>query len=64
MSAEEPETPPGAVSDQNTEEAPAHLGDGLHRRKPDSDERAAERDDDGGAAGEGSQSTGHSESAG
>jgi len=52
---------PGSVSDQNAEEAePGHGGGGETRRKP------AEGGDrkSGGESGEGSQSTGHPDSAG
>jgi hypothetical protein len=62
MQANDREEPPGAVSDQNAEEAEAEHDDseGLRRREPESDEEEHE----GGEAGEGSQSTGHPESAG
>jgi hypothetical protein len=63
MQDDDPEEPPGAVSDQNAEEAEAEHGegdDGLRRRDPDPDEEEHE----GGEAGEGSQSTGHPEGAG
>jgi hypothetical protein len=60
--------PPGAVSNQNSEEAEAgHEEDrdyGLRRMRPvESDEQQTEEENDGGAS-EGSQSTGHPESAG
>jgi hypothetical protein len=52
--------PPGAVSDQNREEAPAEhdedAGADPHRPEPD--------DGSSGASGEGSQSTGHPNNAG
>jgi hypothetical protein len=59
---DDPEEPPGAVSDQNQEEAEGEHedGEGLRRRDPDS----AEEEHEGGEAGEGSQSTGHPEGAG
>jgi hypothetical protein len=61
---DDPEEPPGTVSDQNQEEAEEEheegRGEGLRRRDPDS----AEEEHEGGEAGEGSQSTGHPESAG
>jgi hypothetical protein len=62
ISGQKPDEPPGAVSDQNAEEAESEHaeGDGMHRRKPAPDEERQE----GGEAGEGSQSTGHPESAG
>ena len=52
--------PPGAVSDQNTEEAPAPgSGDpGSHQHKPKPD------DANPGGAGEESQATGHPQHAG
>jgi hypothetical protein len=53
---DDPEDPPGEVSDQNQEEAE---GDGANRRRPAPDEEP-----EGGEAGEGSQSTGHPEGAG
>jgi hypothetical protein len=66
----DPETdPPGAVSNQNQEEAESgHREDGTHPeprtsgREPEKKGKPAERH--GGAAGEGSQSTGHPDSAG
>jgi hypothetical protein len=54
---DDPEEPPGDVSDQNQEEAP---GDGIRRRDSD----PTEEEHEGGEAGEGSQSTGHPEGAG
>jgi hypothetical protein len=62
MHQDDPEEPPGTVSDQNREEAEGEHegGDGLDRRKPD----ASEEEHEGGEAGEGSQSTGHPEGAG
>jgi hypothetical protein len=64
MHADETEEPPGAVSNQMPEEAEApHDGDGgLERRSPES-EPVRDADEEG-AAGEGSQSTGHPEGAG
>lgn len=58
----DPEEPPGAVSDQNAEQAESEHsdGDGLRPRRPHPDEEKPE----GGEAGDGSQSTGHPESAG
>ena len=64
MHADETEEPPGAVSNQMPEEgeAPHDDDEGMNRRPPESE---PERDaDDEGAAGEGSQSTGHPEGAG
>ena len=52
---------PGSVSDQNAEEAEPGHGGGEHVRRKgagDGDEKS------GGEAGEGSQSTGHPDSAG
>jgi hypothetical protein len=52
---------PGSVSDQNAEEAePGHGGDDATRRKP----AAGGDEKSGGESGEGSQSTGHPDSAG
>jgi hypothetical protein len=66
MHADEPDEPPGAVSDQNAEEAESEHdeGEGLRRREPASGEGEHEERDDEGAPSEGSQSTGHPESAG
>ncbi len=64
------EDPPGAVSDQNSEEAEAgHPGDGSGRPTNEdrhADEARTEGDDSSrsGAAGEGSQSTGNPANAG
>jgi hypothetical protein len=55
---DDPEQPPGDVSNQMPEEQPE--GDDLNRRDPDT----AEEEHEGGEAGEGSQSTGHPEGAG
>lgn len=62
MHQDDPEEPPGTVSDQNQEEAEGQHedGDGLDRRIPD----PSEEEPEGGEAGEGSQSTGHPEGAG
>jgi hypothetical protein len=55
---------PGSVSDQNAEEAePAH-GGGEHARRKGAHGGEAGRTESGGEAGEGSQSTGHPDSAG
>jgi hypothetical protein len=56
---------PGSVSDQNAEEAePGHGGGEPVRRKGSgADPKSGDRDS-GGEAGEGSQSTGHPDSAG
>ena len=55
---------PGSVSDQNAEEAePGHGGGEPVRRKGGADPESGDRDS-GGEAGEGSQSTGHPDSAG
>jgi hypothetical protein len=61
---ETPSEPPGAVSDQNQEEAPHEDREyGLRRlRSVDTDGEQSEKDE--GAAGEGSQSTGNPDSAG
>jgi hypothetical protein len=63
--------PPGAVSDQNQEEQPSGMRDDREHPEPrsreDEDEKPARDGDRGGssgAAGEGSQSTGHPDSAG
>ncbi len=65
MAPEDPEEPPGAVSDQNAEEAESEHGDGEGaRRRPPEDEPDRTGEDDGGAAGEGSQSTGQPGGAG
>jgi hypothetical protein len=59
--------PPGAVSDQNHEEAQSgHREDGTHPEPRTSDKASEEHesDDSTGAAGEGSQSTGHRDNAG
>jgi hypothetical protein len=65
---QDPEEPPGAVSNQNNEEGEAPHEDGeygLRRMRPvPNDSGDGQTDDDEGAAGEGSQSTGHPESAG
>ena len=53
--------PPGDVSDQNAEEASAPHGPSKQGDESESDRKAT---DDPGAAGEGSQSTGHPENAG
>jgi hypothetical protein len=59
--------PPGAVSNQNAEEAPAeqeHRDYGLRRlRSVDDGDEESDDSTDGGAS-EGTQSTGHPESAG
>lgn len=62
MHQEDPDEPPGTVSDQNQEEAEAEHSDddGLSRRQPE----PGEEEPEGGEAGEGSQSTGHPDSAG
>jgi hypothetical protein len=52
---------PGSVSDQNAEEAEPGHGGGEHARRKGADGGDAET---GGEAGEGSQSTGHPDSAG
>jgi hypothetical protein len=64
MHADEPEEPPGSVSNQMPEEgeAPHDESEGLNRR-PSESEPEADADDEG-AAGEGSQSTGQPEGAG
>ena len=64
MHADETEEPPGAVSDQMPEEgqAPHNDAEGMNRRPPQSEPE--DDADDEGAASEGSQSTGHPESAG
>jgi hypothetical protein len=54
------QSPPGDVSDQNTEEPSAPHGGGGGRR----DERDREPSEDPGSAKEGGQSTGHPENAG
>jgi hypothetical protein len=66
--------PPGAVSDQNNEENQSgHREDGTHPEPRTSGETPGQREPDGepgagksasGAAGEGSQSTGHRHNAG
>jgi hypothetical protein len=60
--------PPGAVSDQNGEEAQsAHRSDGTHpepRTSGRPPKKHDERDQTYGAAGEGRQSTGHPDNAG
>lgn len=63
MHADNAEEPPGDVSNQMPEEPEVPTDDeGMSRRPPESD---PERDaGDEGAAGEGSQSTGHPEGAG
>jgi hypothetical protein len=62
---QDPQEPPGAVSDQNGEEAEAgHEGRRYGRRRPRPVESEEERSEGDGAAREGSQSTGHPESAG
>ena len=67
------ESPPGGVSDQNTEEAEGQHGSGAggeqHGSGAGGEQHGAEpREDDGaersGASGEGSQSTGHPDNAG
>ena len=72
-SKHDPETdPPGAVSDQNGEEGQSGLReDGTHPEPRTSGERPSERSSEDepqdprrGAAGEGSQSTGHRQNAG
>jgi hypothetical protein len=59
---------PGSVSDQNAEEAEPGHGGGEHARHKDAprdDGKAGDGDGgSGGEAGEGSQSTGHPDSAG
>ena len=57
---------PGSVSDQNAEEAePGHGGGDEHARRTGARGRAATAEtESGGEAGEGSQSTGHPDSAG
>jgi hypothetical protein len=56
---------PGSVSDQNAEEAePGHGGGEPVRRKDSGADRKSGDRDSGGEAGEGSQSTGHPDSAG
>ncbi len=58
---------PGSVSDQNAEEAEPGHGGGGHVRRKDGDSGTAQKSDDeksGGESGEGSQSTGHPDSAG
>lgn len=59
---------PGAVSDQNGEENQSgHRDDGTHpepRTSGKGPERSEASDSSGGAAGEGSQSTGHRRNAG
>jgi hypothetical protein len=65
-----PDDPPGAVSNQNQEEAESALReDRTHPEprtsgKPDADQSKPDEDPPAGAAGEGSQSTGHPRSAG
>ena len=64
--------PPGAVSDQNREENQSgHREDGTHpeprtssKQPAERPERDSERESKPGAAGEGSQSTGHRQNAG
>ncbi|HEX3616476.1 MAG TPA: hypothetical protein VHU61_08060 [Solirubrobacteraceae bacterium] len=60
--------PPGAVSDQNGEEAESgHREDGTHpepRTSGDAPKRHESDESSTGAAGEGSQSTGHRHNAG
>jgi hypothetical protein len=61
--------PPGAVSDQNAEEAETRHASqpGTHRDEPEQDDNVSPADGGSrstGAAGEGSQSTGHPENAG
>jgi hypothetical protein len=60
--------PPGAVSDQNREEnQSAHRDDGTHPEPRTSGQQPRPHepsDPDTGAAGEGSQSTGHRQNAG
>jgi hypothetical protein len=61
MRHDDPENPPGDVSDQMPEEQQEQSDEGgLTQRRPSSDENEPE----GGEAGEGSQSTGHPEGAG
>ncbi len=59
------EEPPDAVSNQMPEEAPSEQGDGggVRRRDP-SQALEKQHEEDEGAAGEGTQSTGHPGSAG
>jgi hypothetical protein len=52
---------PGSVSNQNAEEAEPGHGGGDHARRKDA---GREDEKSGGQAGEGSQSTGHPDSAG
>jgi hypothetical protein len=65
-----PDDPPGAVSDQNHEEAESALRDDRAHPEPrttgqrDRDRSKPDEDAPAGAAGEGSQSTGHPRDAG
>ena len=57
--------PPGSVSDQNTEEAPApDGGGGPGRERAGGGDQGGEPTEDRGSAKEGSQSTGHPDNAG
>ncbi len=60
-----PQDPPAEVSDQNAEEQPAPASDGAAaREKPPAEPRRDRSGKPAGAAGEGSQSTGHPDNAG
>ncbi len=62
---QDPKGPPGSVSNQNGEEAETHHEErefGLRRMRPVNADREQSKNDEGGA-GEGSQSTGHPDSA-
>ena len=57
---------PGSVSDQNGEEAEPGHGGGDHARRKDGGgaDHTSDEEKSGGESGEGSQSTGHPDSAG
>lgn len=55
---------PGAVSNQNSEEQPTEAGDQTEGRRHPREGESDDRGNSPGAAGEGSQSTGHPSNAG
>lgn len=64
---EDKDEPPGAVSNQNQEEAESgHRDDETHPepRSKDGPDASGKRERSSGASGEGSQSTGHPDNAG